>query len=287
MRNLYKLDRGTNKVYQMTDLITGISGISGHSPMISAASKKDRVIYTHYLDNKYILYEASSNELLNKWIEDVTIVDQKMGMLPVSGLPSKDIVDESFRNADTQLKGNPTAIVNKAYKPQFKLDYLGGGGGIGVGVNNNSFRNATGLQGRVDMLFSDLLGNNQLYSQLALNGEILDMGAMVSYINRKNKIAWGVGLSHVPLRTGYQQFFSEQIDLGGTIYPGIRQATNIIRIFDQSLSLFGHLPFSTTLRLEGGIAGTARSFRWDEYNDYYIGDQFTGYQRVASDSYRR
>jgi hypothetical protein len=41
MRNLYKYDRTNGaKVYQMTDLLTGISGISGISPAITASSKK-------------------------------------------------------------------------------------------------------------------------------------------------------------------------------------------------------------------------------------------------------
>lgn len=283
LRNLYKLNRSDNRVYQMTDLITGISGISGISPAITAATKKDRIIYTHYYNNQYRLYEASSDELLNKWIEDVTTIDQTFGMLPVFGLGAKDIVDSSFKSADADLKSLNPVVENTKYKPSFTLDYIGGGAGVGLGVNNNSFRNANGLQGGISMLFGDVLGNHQAFSQLALNGEILDMGGMVSYINRKNQLAWGVGLSHVPLRTGFRNYFNDQISINNVIYPAIREATNVIRIFDQSLSLFAHYPFSTTLRLEGGLTGTTRSFRWDEYNDYYIGDQVQGYRLVASD----
>jgi Tol biopolymer transport system component len=287
MRNLYKYDRTNGKVYQMTDLLTGISGISGISPAITASSKKDRVLYTHYYDNKYIIYEASSDELLNKEVTDTRTIDQTLGMLPVYGLEKVDIVDNSFSKADTDLKNINPITKNVAYSPNFKLDYIGGGAGIGTGVNNNNFRNATGLQGGVDMLFGDLLGNHQMYSQLALNGEILDMGGIVSYINRQNQLAWGIGLSHVPLRTGYQNYSQATIqDANGNSFPALRATTNLIRIFDQGLNIFAHYPFSTTLRLEGGVAGTYRSFRWDEYNDYYLGDQFRGYQLVASDRKR-
>lgn len=287
MRNLYKYDRSGAKVYQMTDLLTGISGISGISPAITASSKKDRVLYTHYFDSKYTIYESSSDELLNKEITDTRTIDQTLGMLPVSGVQSNDIVDNSFSKADNDLKKINSSTKNVAYSPNFKLDYIGGGAGIGTGVNNNNFRNATGLQGGIDMLFGDLLGNQQLYSQVALNGEILDMGGIVSYINRKNQLAWGVGLSHVPLRTGYQDYSQSSIDDGrGNTFPALKATTNLIRIFDQGLNVFAHYPFSTTLRLEGGVAGTYRSFRWDEYNDYYIGDQFRGYQLAASDRMR-
>ncbi len=287
MRNMYKYDRSTGKVYQMTDLLTGISGIGGSSPAITAATKKDRVLYTHFFDNKYTIYEASSDELLNKWVEDTKTIDQTMGMLPVSGLGKKDIVGTNFADADKELLATSSGAKKVAYRPNFKLDYIGGGAGVGVGVNNNSFRNATGLQGGIDMLFGDLLGNHQLYSQVALNGEILDMGGMVSYINRKSQLAWGVGLSHVPLRLGYQNWEQSTVtDQNGTVFPALKATTNLIRIFDQGLNVFAHYPFSSTLRLEGGIAGTYRSFRWDEYNDYYFGDQFRGYQLAASDRQR-
>jgi hypothetical protein len=288
LRNMYKYDRSSGKVFQMTDLLTGISGISGISPAITASNKKDRVLYTHFYNNTYTIYEASSDELLNKWIEDTRTINQGLGTLPVSGLNKKDIVGNSFDKADQELKSvNPNAK-NTNYKPNFKLDYIGGGGGVGVGVNNNSFRNATGLQGGVDMLFGDLLGNHQIYSQVALNGEILDVGGMVSYINRKNQLAWGVGLSHVPLRTGYQDYTTADIeDQNGNVIPAIKSTTNLIRIFDQSISVFAHYPFSSTLRLEGGLAGTHRSFRWDEYSDYYVGDRFRGYQLVANDRQKK
>ena len=69
-----------------------------------------------------------------------------------------------------------------------------------------------GLQGGVNMLFSDMLGNHQIFSQLALNGEILDLAGQVAYLNRSHRIAWGVGFSHIPLRTGYQEYYTTNIN---------------------------------------------------------------------------
>jgi hypothetical protein len=88
---------------------------------------------------------------------------------------------------------------------------------------------------------------------------------------------------HIPLRTGFQSFSSGVFEVNGIQTSGIIATTNLIRIFDQGLNFFAHYPFSTTLRLEGGISGTYRSFRWDEYNDFYIGNQFQGYQLVGSE----
>ncbi|MBC7885187.1 MAG: PD40 domain-containing protein [Saprospiraceae bacterium] len=291
LRNLYKYNSTENKVYQMTDLLTGISGISAVSPMITTSSKRDRVLYTHYYDSKYTIYEASSDELLNRWVEDTRTIDFRLGTLPVIGINKNDIVGTNFKDIDKAFDNSTPVTKSIGYSPGFKLDYIGGGGGVGVGVNNNSFRNATGLQGGVDLLFGDILGNHQLYSQVSLNGEILDIGGMVSYINRKNRFAWGVGISHVPLRTGFQEYENTSIVVdNGIVIPVLKESTNLLRIFDQSLSVFAHYPFSTTLRLEGGVAGTARSFRWDEYNNYYQpvrqGNTIVGYNLVASDKQR-
>lgn len=125
------------------------------------------------------------------------------------------------------------------------------------------------------MVFSDMLGNNQLYTQLALNGEILDFGGQITYLNRTNRLAYGVGVSHIPLRTGFQQLFAGDFELpqGGGTFRGFKRETNIIRIFDETVSGFVQYPFSTTLRLEGGINGTYRSFRQDQYDEYF--DQFS------------
>jgi Tol biopolymer transport system component len=285
LRNMYKLDRKTEKTYQMTDLLTGISGISGITPMITSSTKKDRVLYTHYYDSKYVIYEVQSNELLNKWVEDTKTIDQKYGTLPVYGVDGIDIVSSSFKPGSSPN----VSYTEKSYVPRIKLDYIGGGTGLGVGVNNNNFGNAAGLQGGIDMLFGDNLGNHQIFSQASLNGDILDIGAMTSYINRTNRLAWGVGLSHVPLRTGYQDYSTEVVDIGGQNVDALKESLNLIRIFDQSLSLFAHYPFSTTLRLEGGLAGSSRRFRWDEYNNYYrqvnVGGQ-TGFELLGSERER-
>jgi Tol biopolymer transport system component len=290
MRNMYRLNRSTSQVFQMTDLLTGISGISGFTPMISASNKRDRVLYTHYYNSSYAIYEAQSTELLNKLIEDTKTVDQTLGTLPVFGLGANDYVGQSFGEGANTLASSSATYKEEKYKPNFKLDYIGGGTGIGLGVGNNNFGSQAGLQGGIDMLFGDNLGNHQLFSQVALNGDFLDMGGIVNYINRNNRLAWGIGLSHVPLRTGSQSYSQERVTIDGLGERDVlKESLSLIRIFDQNLNLFAHYPLSTTFRLEGGIAGSARSFRWDEYQNYYLPVTQSGqdgYQQVGSERER-
>ena len=286
-RNLYSYNVASGTVYKRTELYTGLSGISGHSPMISASTKRDRIIFTHYFNNEYIIYQSNQEKLLEIPVEDTKTIDLKKGSLPPLQNLANDIVGQHFESIDNPEAINSLAAKNVRYQPHFKLDYITGGAGmVGMGTNSGSFNNNVGLGGGVAMIFSDILGNNQLFSQVTMNGEILDVGGMASYINRSDRLAWGFGVMHIPLRTGYQNFSSGVFEVNGIQTSGIIATTNLIRIFDEGLTFFAHYPFSTTLRLEGGISGTYRSFRWDEYNDFYVGDQFRGYQLIGSERKR-
>jgi hypothetical protein len=240
--------------------------------MITVSTQRDRILYTHYFNNGYNIYQSKAEHFINELV-DPTDINFAAGTLPGTKSAGIDIVHDNIYNAD-QYNIADVTVRQTRYKPKFKLDYIGGG--AGVGVSNNPFGNYTGLQGGVDMIFSDMLGNNQLYTQLALNGEILDFGGQLTYINRKNRIAYGTGVSHIPLRTGYREALQNVTleDNNGNQFDAVRSRTNIIRIFDENVGGFLHYPFSTTLRLEGGINGFFRSFRQDAYDDYF--DPFTG-----------
>lgn len=272
-RNLYKYDLTTKEVTMMTDLATGISGISRYSPMISASQKRDKIIYTLYDNSGYVIYEGRASKMLNQKV-DPNYIDQSAGTLPLVDKNPRKIVETNLDGAYDYALVDPSTMVEKGYSPKFKLDYVGGG--TGIGVSNNALGNQTGAQGGVDLLFSDMLGNNQLFSSLVLNGDILDFGGQLAYLNRTNRIAWGIGVSHVPLRTGYQDFTRENVNTNVGVINAVVNNLNLIRVFDENISAFAHFPFSTTLRLEGGIGGNYRSFRQDQYKQYYqqVGNQY-------------
>jgi Tol biopolymer transport system component len=287
-RNMYKYVIGTGEVLQMTDYIIGISGITEYSPAIAASRKRDRVLITNYNDHTYNVYKTVSKNLLNK-VVDPSAVDFSAGTLPIQGIVSKDLVNRQLDVMDRALRVSNLSVYEESrYKPKFKLDYVGGGTGIAVG--NTTFGNYTGLAGGIDFLFGDILGNNQLFAQASLNGEIYDAGGRVTYINRKNRIAYGVGLSHVPLRTGYQniEFNPENEPSPNTGFPyNVKQELNILRIFDDGGSIFAHLPFSKSLRLEAGAELSYRSFRNDLYTNYIQYDEVNQYTRQVDQTRER
>lgn len=280
-RDMYQYNVAEGQVYRMTNLATGISGITQYSPAITVAKNADRIVYSTYFDGGYQIYRAGEDTFLKEPVP-ATVGDRSGGFLPVKLDQQISTVDQNVQNQNPDVYANSENFERGKYRPKFKLDYVGGG--AGVGVSNNTFGTATGLQGGIDMIFSDILGNNQLYTQLALNGDILDFGGQVSYLNRKNRLAFGFGLSHIPLRTGYESYSNDQIqDNEGNVYDVLRRDINLIRIFGEGLSAFVHYPFSTRLRLEGGIEGRYQSFRQDRYSDYYQFDNFGRAYWIGSD----
>lgn len=64
-RNMYRTNL-SGELLQMTELKTGISGISRYSPAISVSKSGDRIAYTHYFKSGYDIYQAREEAFLKK-----------------------------------------------------------------------------------------------------------------------------------------------------------------------------------------------------------------------------
>ncbi|MBC7777536.1 MAG: PD40 domain-containing protein, partial [Phycisphaerae bacterium] len=271
-RNLYRYDMATKKVFQLTDMMTGITGITPYSPAITVADDRDRVLYTHYNKGHYTIHEAKDADFTAKEIDPMA-VDQVSASLPPFSPKQRDMVNTGLRLMDMAQDSN-TTMTAKKYRPKFKLDYLGGSTGVGVNTGNSSFGTQTGLAGGVDALFSDILGNNQLYAGGVFNGDIQDAGGQVSYINQKNRIGWGVNASHIAYQTGgYYIYNRDQKDPvkepSGNSDRYKEFGIGVDRTFQQRVGALAFYPFSVTKRVEVGAATEFYHSRVTEYIDVF------------------
>lgn len=275
-RNLYRYERETTQLYQLTDLITGVSGITHYSPAFSVDRKRNRLVYTYFSAQAYRIYQAGPEDLLAKAVE-ADDVDMAAATLPRVNKRAPSLVDPLLA-ANQAGHGQDKEIPIQAvpYKSKFQLDYVGGGGGIGIG-SNQAFGTTSGVAGGVDLLFSDILGNNQFFTSIAMNGELIDIGGVLAYINRKNRINWGVSLSHQPFRSFNGREFerNDTLDLGGGDLALVdRQSLFETRIFQEQLGVFGHLPLSTTSRVELSANYSLYSGRLDRRDFFYQPNTF-------------
>lgn len=263
-RNLYEYTLADQRVKQLTDYFTGISGITEFSPAISV-SRNDEIIYSYYRSQRYTLYNAAASTFKAKEV-DANSVNFDAAILPPMENLGVDIVNANLNNFERFEKTKADSMRLVPYRPQFKLDYLANSG---VGVSSSRF--GTGVQGGIVGMFSDILGQNQIVANLSVNGEIYDFGGLVGYINQKSRINWGAALSHIPYITGFRELAKDKltVDANGSQIDVWDDRTNLIRTFEDQAQLFAAYPFNKVHRFEAGGAFSRYSYRVDRISNYY------------------
>ncbi len=264
-RNMYRYDMETEEVFRSTNFPTGISGITALSPAISIARETGLITYSYYFEGNHTIYAAMPEDFREEPADPGTI-DMLAATLPPFQRVAVNIVDRNIANNKRFTQFPREEFTEQRYEPRFQLDYIGN---TGVGVAVNSYY-GTGMSGGVEMLFSDILGNNTLYGAVAVNGEIYDFGGAVQYINQKRRINWGGSISHIPYRFAYLQLEPYPRDPRYLSYTLVNQ-----RIFEDRLASFAYYPFSMSRRLEGGLSLARYYYRIDKFYNLY--DEFGRY----------
>jgi len=273
-RNIYRYERAGGKVYQLTDLLTGASGITPYAPAITASrsEKRNRFLYTHYYDGDYRIISARPEDFLNREV-DPKAVDLAAAQLPHQNRRATAIVDTQLAQLDTLPLADSLVFTVDKYRPKFRLDFAGGGAGVGVGNSYGGFMGGAG--GAVNLYFSDILGDHQVFTSLTLNGQLVDIAGAVAYLNQKHRIGWGVSFSHFPYYYGTGDAYlgiDTLQDKNGFLFPVHHFQRFELRNFEDRIGGFAQFPFSTVLRLEAGANYSfyfSRLDQVDTYIDFY------------------
>jgi Tol biopolymer transport system component len=252
--NVYRLERATGEVYQVTDLATGVSGITALSPSLSVAADRPRVAFAVREDGKYRIHRIDDPEKLTGQPVE-TAPARAEAQATAALLPPVDrkgqAVSDYRRDPDRGLPG-PDLPPAKPYKSGLSLDALGAPT-IEVGAS----RFGGYVAGGVALSFSDMLGDHNLTAIVDANGQVQDIGGQVAYTNLKKKWDWAVGVQRIPYLTagGYSQTVTQ---IGG-------EPVLLEQLFEErqtNHSVFGavYRPFSRAFRLELGGAYQRISF---------------------------
>ncbi|MEM7104503.1 MAG: basic secretory protein-like protein [Bacteroidota bacterium] len=251
-RNIYKYNLDDKSLSQVTNLLTGVSGITHLSPAFSIARKTDSMVFSWYTNSNYQIYKIKGGTIQGKPVK-AREVDFTAATLPPLTREHHDKVLEALIAMETMPAMAKDSFKKAPYKSKFKMDYIGGNTGVAIGAGNLG---GTGLVGGVDMIFSDMLGRNQLYTGFVMNGELQDFGGQIAYVNQKRRLAWGVSLSHIPYRSG--SFAYAGVDTlftsDGDPLAVDKFFTDIQRTFEDKLNVFAYFPISKTKRFEIGTS---------------------------------
>ncbi|MDF2433944.1 MAG: hypothetical protein JWP44_3575 [Mucilaginibacter sp.] len=262
-RNMYRYTSETGKVEQMTNLFTGISGITEYSPALSISNNND-IVYSYYRAQKYSLYNAKAADFKPEVI-DGQATNFNAALLPPARSVGVDLINSNLNNYLAYPKIPADSIKAVPYKPQFKMDYLASSG---IGASVSQF--GTGLSSGIQGVFSDILGRNQIYAGVAVNGQIYDFGGAFAYINQTGRWNIGGSISHIPFQTANYSVVptTYQVSSNKTI-RATAENYDLIRIFQDQLSLFTAYPITKKTRVEFGTGAARYYYRVDRYSTIY------------------
>lgn len=232
--NVWRVELPGGTPQQLTDLVTGVSGITALSPALSVAG--DSMVAAIREDGKFRIYRIDGKDGLSAPEGEKPMAD----LLPPFQRKQQDVL---ALNEDS-LTGLPSPELPPPapYKPKLELEFAGSPT-LEVGTS----RFGTYIGGSTALSFSDLLGNHRLDTVFSVNGRIRDIGAQAIYTNLASRWNWGGGGQRVPYITGRQVF--EQLDVSsGT--PLLIQDVLSLRQTETGAFGFAQYPFNRAFRFE-------------------------------------
>jgi hypothetical protein len=250
--NIYRVEVATGQLHRITDLFTGVSGITDVSPALTASRQGNRLLFTEYAENGYNIYalteaqelEGTPVEEVPGAAEDTTVINA--GLLPPiprSTEPAFNRVSLMLADATTGLPSSQEAADFEIvpYRPKLGLDYLGQPQ-IGVSAGGGTYGSG-GLYGGIFSIFSDILARHQVYAAVQAQGQFDEVGFALQYVNMRERWNFGGAAQRIPIVYG---FYAEGLlDENTYVQQIVRR-----RFFDTSLQGFSQYPFSTVRRAE-------------------------------------
>jgi len=242
-KDVYRYDLDEEATYRVTEIQTGVSGITAQSPALSVARRSGRMMFSVFSNGGYSIVGLPEGQTDGERIAPEGAASTAAVLPPVQ--PTEEgLVGSYLDDPLTGLKDLGTVSADKA-SDRLYLDRIvppSVGASVGGPVG-------TQVAGGVGFLFSDILGHQNLSVFVQANGTIKDIGGGVFYSNQENRLNYGVGISHQPSAFG---------QLGRT---GDGRFVQIVqRIFRTQVGAQASYPFSQTNRLELGLGGTRYGF---------------------------
>ena len=272
--DIYQYTFDSGDLRRITNIQTGVSGITGMSPALSVASEAGTILFSVFDNFEFHIYSLQQGQAAAGGQPINAVSSNNPGrLLPPSrpeGLQGTNLIKNYLSDPFTGLVPNDTYPVESAvdYNSSLQLDYVGQPS-IGVGTD----RYGNYASGGASVFLSDMLGNRSLGAMLMANGRVKDFGGQTFYLNQENRLNWGLSVGRIPYLYGYSSYGSS----GGAV--NIQQTTQ--RIYMSQASYLLAYPFSTTRRIESNIGVQRISFDLERETFQYIMNRWRPIERIS------
>ena len=225
--NIHRLEVATGEIDQLTNVQTGVGGITSVSPALSVDSRTGKLAFSIYRHGpfRWNIYTAESHEALAAAREAAAAertpadaLDQEAGVYPAI-LPPEERATDLLALIDNPRIGLADALTFDfaEYKPGLSLDFISQPS-LAVGADRFGFFVGAGAS----LFFSDMLGNRNLSAAIQINtgAGSIDKSTFLglAYENRRGR--WNVGgiLAQTPLISQTVAFGFVQDSVTGEVF---------------------------------------------------------------------
>jgi len=248
--NVYRLSLADGAITQVTNVFTGVSGITALSPALSVAQKAPRAVFSVYTGGGYAIQAIDDIQTLAGG--PVKDLPKEAAALPPldresAGTGIAAVLNDAAQGLPQEGSVDLASAV-KAYHPKLSLDFIAQ---PNLAIAADRF--GTYVGGGITLYWSDMLGDHSLVTMAQVNGRISDFAALLAYGNRKSRLNWMVGAQQIPYITGA---FGAGFDSAGNYVQQIER----LKQTNRELSGIVAYPFNRSRRIEASAGVSQISF---------------------------
>lgn len=269
--DIYHINLETRDIGRVTNVLTGITGITFLAPALTVARETGRMMFPVFENGLYNIFALEADEIEKAPVDKDILYERYAGWL--SPLDARDTTMVNRYLAD--IEGGLIAdreFPSSDYSPRLQLDFIGT---TGIGVAASSF--GTYIVGGASLYWSDMLGDHNLLTAVQAQGTWRDIGGAVAYTNLSGRTDWGVQISRIPLPFGFS-YFSDVEDADFMLHRRIE------RLYYNTISGTVHYPINMTRRFELSGAYNRIGFYIEEEQYRYIGGFPVSREKVKIDA---
>jgi Tol biopolymer transport system component len=235
--NVHEIDVASGRTTRITDVGSGVSGVTALSPAMSLGAGGRRIAMSVYTRGTY---EIRTIELERSGDPQSaaadTPLDARQSVAPstmlLAGADGKDATDVPFSSRQ---------YVPRLSLAQIGSPYLSAGGGV-----FGSF-----LRAGVSLGFGDMLGQQELDTAIQVGKETTDNAVVTTYLNRRSRLNWGVSGGRIPALVGVSETVTRTASSAGD--PLFVRDTSVQQQIHRQGAAIVAYPFNRAQRIEASV----------------------------------
>ncbi|MEX0779300.1 MAG: hypothetical protein WD491_03480 [Balneolales bacterium] len=249
--DVYRYDLTNGEAFQITEIQTGVTGLTELSPALSVARETGLMMFSVFSQNRYSIVSLNEGETEGVPVNTLETSSPQASMLPPTD-QQEGIVETYLRDPQSGLPPVDPGYEIEDYKRSLSFtSVIGPQAGVGVG-GGSAF--GTRVSGGVGFLFTDLLNDQNLGVAVQARGTFRDIGGQLSYINRARRFNYGAVAGRTP-QVYATSFVENDPETGNPVLNRV-----IERIHIDQANLISEYPVSQTRRWELSVGASRYGF---------------------------